>query len=1415
MTTLYINSLTKLLCRPAKRVWHLLTALLLVMATIPSHAQFFKQIGMGDGLSNPVVLAIYQDTLQRMWFGTNEGVNIYDGNDMVQSKSYGVQQVLLPSGGMEQQPIFNGIVNKIVGNSKGDVFLLSSGSLVRYNLKKDCFIQLKPSGIGTLQRMGDEVWCAQGSSIYCYDSAADSLRLVRHLHIPKIWCLQQAGDKIYVGTAEGLYVWQGDEVREVIPEVEIFRLFYSSRGELWVGTRMKGLYRLDGKGILHYENEQGGRIVSNQIREFAEDERHRIWFGTFNGLQVYDPYSESYGVHRPNGMPGSLSHPSVFSVYRDRQGSIWLGSHYGGVNYFNGMKDLFTLYPYVENRSGGLSFPIVGEMVEDVRHDLWIATDGGGVNRLDHTEGQIYSYKASPSTFLHNNVKSLAYDRERDDLYIGTYTGGLCRYSCRTGRYYNYLSHLKEDEGPNAFIYSVSFKQGKLYVTARNGFWMLDPDAQQFELISRQELFLIFEIDHHGYYWLATEYQLFKMKTDDPQRTLIPLQQEGPVGRVKVTDIEVASDGTVYLSTLGSGLYAYRYDTDSWSHFTKEEHFLQSNYCYGVKETAMNHILVTSDKGASIYSPFNRTSYFLGLMSKEGITAITEGCGLYVAEDERVYIGGVNGMVSFWERALYAGEETNCRFYFSKLYVNNEAVMPGDGHGVLNESLPFVHHVKLSCDQKNIKVSFAHANYILSERNEEFFYKLEGYDKGWAKTLTPWVNYTNLAPGHYVLKVRHKAGGWKNELGEEIALSISIGSPWYATWWAVLGWIALTLAVTFSFYRVRRGRLALAASLAREKEEKDRMEELNRMKLRFFTNISHEFRTPLTLIMGQVEMLLQQEKPGSVMMRRLQGVYRNAMSLRGLITELLDFRKLEQGFMKLKVHRVDAVDFTRTIYLQFVEYARKRGIAYSCHHPDGAVDLWLDSGQMRKVVLNLLSNAFKHTPQGGTIEVSVHCLHRQVQIAVRDTGSGIPEEQLQRIFERFYQVDEEKEDKQTGSGIGLALAKGIVDAHHGELRVESRVGEGSCFTISLPMGHAHFTEEELYSADRQKLVKESSAEGTLNREGERLSEDYTWDIVASLREVPSEDSSHPEADLSNETEALSHSLGQQTAQGQSVDSDRQRPLLLIVEDDDEMRRMLVEILAPTYEVAVASNGREGFEQALQIRPDLIVSDVMMPEMDGKEMCYKIKNCLEMAYTPVILLTAQVSDEHTVEGFMFGADDYITKPFPIKLLLVRCDNLLRNKRIFLKKMAAAASQGVLAGQPSGPGTGDQMSVQVGEGVAEMSHVSAADRKVLDNAVQIIRRNFDNSEFDMNVLASELHLGRSKMFTLLKELTGLTPNEFTMKLKMEEALRLLKEEPQYNIAEISYQLGFSSPRYFSRCFKDFYGQSPMNCRQEKKV
>ena len=705
----------------------------------------------------------------------------------------------------------------------------------------------------------------------------------------------------------------------------------------------------------------------------------------------------------------------------------------------------------------------------------------------------------------------------------------------------------------------------------------------------------------------------------------------------------------------------------------------------------------------------------------------------------------------FQERSFYESQVKSF-LNFDKLFIFNDEIAPGDESGILTEILAKTSDIFLSYQQNNVTVEFATFNYN-SDRNRLFEYYLDGFDKVWTQTSGTTVTYTNLPPGDYTLKVRSMEN--KESLKDAICLNIHVSAPFYATIWAYLFYALCLTALMVAFVRFKTRQAALRSSLEFERKEKERIEELNQVKLRFFTNISHEFRTPLTLILGQIEVLMQMDL-GTTVYNRIQRIYKNAWHMRNLISELLDFRKQEQGYLKLRVEEQNLVTFTRQIYMCFYEYAQKKEITYRFDSVEETISVWFDPIQLQKVIFNLLSNAFKYTSNKGNITVEVRKVASQAVVSVCDTGIGIPVEHISKIFDRFYQTDNASSSSSftLGTGIGLALAKGIMNMHHGKIEVESTVGEGTKFILSLPLGNRHFSDEEMAVTEgRESLII-------------------------------------PEASVSSYGQLMAEEIKEPESQKNIDEEDK--PTILLVDDNTELLSMLEDIFLPMYNVYTACNGREGLEMAQQIQPDLIVSDVIMPEMSGKDLCYKIKTNVELSHISVVLLTAQTSVEYVVEGLMFGADDYITKPFNIKVLVARCNNLIKNK----KRLIAHYAGKVITESP----------------VAEA--INEKDKELLTKCVNIVRENFENPDFDVTALASELCMGRSKLYMQFKQMTGLTPNEFILKVKLDEAMSLLTEHPELNITEISVRLGFSSPRYFSKSFKAFFGIAPQGVRSRKE-
>ena len=798
----------------------------------------------------------------------------------------------------------------------------------------------------------------------------------------------------------------------------------------------------------------------------------------------------------------------------------------------------------------------------------------------------------------------------------------------------------------------------------------------------------------------------------------------------------------LWFSTISSGIDVYYRETGKFENFNSKKNGLGSDCIYAVTESLNGKLLLTTNQGFTLFDYYTKLFYNYDNENGFPFTTLNEN-SLYQCKDGEIFLGGIKGMVSFYEKSLNIPPKPYDIFPVG-LWVNGEEVGINDKTGILKSSFYDTSAITLKSDHSVLNLEFAVSNYIAANQHE-FVYRLEGFSNGWTKIYKQrTITYTNLSPGDYTLIV--KPAGINNVYQPEYRLNITVLPPFYKTIWAYLIYVVITISLLYYIVRTYHGRIKLQESLKYEKQHIRDVEELNQSKLRFFTNISHEFRTPLTVIVGQIEMLLQVQSFPPAIYNKLLNVYKNGLQLRGLISELLDFRKQEQGHMKIKVSRHNLVDFLYENYLLYIEYASTRHIKFYFNKDQDQLEVWYDSRQMQKVINNLLSNAFKYTPEKGSISINISKRGEEAIIEVQDSGKGIKPEEAGKIFERFYQTSNDPENTQ-GTGIGLALSKGIVELHKGRIEVSSNQTSGTTFTIALKLGNAHFTAEQI--------------------ETEEPKEEEAAVIVESKFMV--------------EQQVLDDTV-KERIKGAKV---------LIVEDNDSLREMLAGLFEPYYEIITAADGEEGLKEARDRMPDLIISDVVMPKMTGIELCKQIKQDFETCHIPVVLLTARTAIEHTIEGLRIGADDYITKPFNVNLLISRCNNLVNSRLVLQEKFSK---------QP-------QTRVQ-------MLATNPMDKDLLDRTVAIIEKNMDNAEFSLNDVIRELCISRTNFFSKMKAITGQTPNDFILTIRLKKAAYLLKNELFLSIAEVADRTGFSSPRYFSRCFKEVYGISPLFYRTGNK-
>lgn len=1321
-----------------KTILHFLCFLLCITAN--AQDIFFRHLTSADGLSHNSVTSIYQDERGIIWFGTRNGVSLYNGKGfMVYKREKDNANSLL----------HNQILN-ITGDKNGHVYILTIRGVTAYDIEKDEFSTLKTGA--KAQCMSDGklyVLSPDGINVYRSGKSFMSRRL------PSVPLEQTSGfyvsnDSIFISSRKrNVYLFPPDgEAQQILP-IEASRIFKDSRNCYWMMDARKGTgayaWHPNG-GIKHYVSvaEDAGTLSSNITQSCCEDQEGNIWIGTFDGLNKFNPATGEFTRYKRCGSKGTLTHSSIKSLYCDRQGTVWAGTYFGGVNYFNTHKRIYKEYHISEEEPKGLSSPIVGRIIEDKNSNLWICTEGGGLNKLDSL-GRIRKYLSgdSPSTLSHNNIKAIYYDSIHSLIWVGTHMGGLNKFDMKTERFVRYR-HRNGDAAslPSDIISDIIPYKGSLLLATHNGIAVFTPASGKSRLLltnkaDRQgtKSTLDLQLDHTNKLWIVNNNNgvcSYDFHTKRLRFYKYSPHTANSISSNSVNSVFMDSKKRLWFCTNENGLDLYRPSTDDFQNYDMLKNGLASNVVYNVCELSPDTLLVTTDKGISILDCLsgrfeNYDELPLDYINENSLARTKKG---------EVYIGGVNGLISFSPSDLKKTERPYSIIPF-RLLVNGEEVKVQDG-GILSKSLAATKEITLSARHSVFTLEYAVTDYIPFNK-DKIVYRLEGFSNEWTDANDRrFITFTNLDAGEYTLII--KALNRDEKLIPPYRLKIKVLPPLYLTTWACFAYAVCAVAAICFWVRAYKRRIRLQESLKYEKKHAEDIEKLNHIKLRFFTNISHEFRTPLTLITGQIEMLLQNRSLAPGLYDKVASIYRNCLLMKNLITELLDFRKQEQGFMKIKASEHNVVDFVYKHYQLFQDYARRRNITFRFLKMNDEIRLWYDARQMSKVLNNLISNAFKHTKEGDTIVVAIKQSKNEVAIEVADTGKGIPPKDLGHIFERFYQTDM----SETGTGIGLALAKGIIDLHHGKIEVTSELNEGTTFTVRLLTGNEHFNPEQI---KMEEVLEEQSVPASPN------------DIEYHTPMIPN-----------------------------NLEGNGTKYKALIVEDNAALCRLLADIFSPIYQVVIASDGCEGLQKIYEENPDIVVSDIVMPKMSGIELCKAVKKDFEICHIPVILLTACASNENNLESLKLGADDYITKPFDANILLARCNNLINNRKLLQEKFCK---------QP-------QADVQ-------MLATNTMDKEFIDKIINVIEKRIDDANFNIDCIAEEIGYSRSRLFRKMKAVTGQTPAEFVMVIRLKRAATMLRQHPELSVSEISDQLGFGSAKYFSKCFKDRYRMAPLAYRK----
>ena len=1151
-------------------------------------------------------------------------------------------------------------------------------------------------------------------------------------------------------------------------------VYEDSKGNIWTGGK-DGFSKLNKKTgqfinfqIPHYSSDH---TRSNTIRDINEGEAGELWLAAYEGFFRFDPSKlilRQY-LNDPENK-NSLSGYAILQTMHDNSGHDWILTWNNGVNKFNHFSNSFRkaeMNSYDENT---LSGNYITRIFGDSKDNLWLGTDSKGLNKTvlkkfrDFTDFELYVVEAENSkSIIDNRIFSINEDKEQT-IWIGT-LHGLNRYNARDNDFTRFQYDRNDPTSITNGIVQVAFEDsyGIFWVGTRNGLNIMDretgkclhffPDKNNPGSIASKDVRVIYE-DSYGELWFGGTY-LEKLNRKDTSfihyfSDSIVFQDFEKSGIWNMVEDDSAN---LWMTTDRGGIIKFQRNDNKFVTITTEQG-LPSNTIAAIEIDSKGFIWATSTQGLSRIDPKNYS--IQNYDAADGLVNLEfNEQSSFKDEDGWLYFGGRKGFTFFHPDSIKENK------FIPPVYIT--ALHVAGQQKYFDKPLYEMSTIELQYNENDFNFDFVALNYINSHKNE-YAYLLEGYDEDWnhvGNRRTAF--YTNLSPGEYTFRVKaSNNNGYWNEEGASLAMVIH--PPMWKTWWAYTIYALLIISILYGISRFYLRRQRLLHQLDLEQVNAEKLAELDIEKNKFFSNISHEFRTPLTLILGPLERLIGSPKDEN-QKQELNLVKRNARRLQTLINQLLSLSKLESGKMKLKAHPENIVKLTRLFLQSFHSMAEDKGIKLEFENDAEEYIVYVDTIKFEKVVNNLLSNAFKFTDKGGEIKVSItpqlsplsppsreEIPPKGVTIKFSDTGIGIQKEELSHVFDRFYQVDEKQMKTNLGTGIGLALTKELIELHHGTITVDSETGMGTTFTIFLPMGKAHLSEDEIF---------ETSMNGS-DTDDDLLNDDY----------------------LFVKDEVLKTELKKE------VPEDSNLPLLLIVEDNEDMRTYIKSYLTDSYNIIEAVNGKEGAEQAIEHVPDLIVSDLMMPKLDGNEMTIQLKSDERTSHIPIILLTAKASKESKLEGLETGADDFLTKPFDADELLIRIKNLIEQRRR-LRKLLSKHIGDVFQTSIINEATGKA--------------ISKIDVQFLEKASTIIGKQMADPEFSVEILAGEMAMSQMQLYRKLKGLTDLSASDFIRQLRLMKAAKLLKEG-ELNVIQVSYEIGISSPSYFAKAFKERYGVTP---------
>lgn len=1284
----------------------------------------FRHYNIENGVSSNNISTLFQDQKGYIWIGTENGLNRFDGNQFTLYQ--------------KNNPLYSNFhansINTICETTDKELWLGTDNGVFIYNQVKDTFTPFaKQTSDKTsitswithiIQDKAGNIWIAtHKQGIFLFNTQNDKLT---QFEIPQndnivTRILNDEQNNIWLSGPYQLCklnkvnnTFETYAIEEKTESIYSMALWEDSSNHIWIGTWDKGLWKLDPrtKQVEKYLTGEEGKGILH-IHSILEYSPELLLIGSDDGLTIFNPVThESFLYDNYGDNENSLSDKFIYPILKDREGGVWIGTYYNGINYlppycgqFNGYSESSDI-PYFNSR-------IISRFCEGENGNIWIASDDSGLSCFNPSTMQFLDFNGREKLNKHNLHALCMVDK---DLWIGTYGDGIQILNTQTGVIKSYSTSDGLDENN---VYSI-FKdsQGQIWTGSMNGICQYDAPKQRFTPIKYLEA-LVIEIaeDAKGNLWIATQGKGLFRYSPQKNKEWKKYGLEKGFNSLTVNHLCINKDNEIWAAT-SEGLYLYNPLKDVFIY----QPLRHPNECINAILEGEDCLWLTTAKGLVKYTPATQETQIFtksdGLQSEAFIMA-----SALKTRNGEFYIGSINGFNTFYPHQLKLNTQKP-NVVLTSLEIFNQKI-DTQKDGTLPEAIDHLKEIHLSYKDNVITLNYAALSYCTPQKNQ-YAYMLEGFDKGWNYVGSQHsTTYTNLPAGTYTFRV--KASNNDNIWNEEgTSIRIIVHPPFYLSLPFKIGYVLLFLLALGLLLRyvIRRSEKKHAKAIDELNNKKEI--EIHEAKINFFTMIAHEIRTPVSLIIGPLEKIMQSTHIPTNERQELEIIDRNSQRLLYLVNQLLDFRKVEQKEIRMKFSSQSIKELMQAVCERFSPTLQQNGVSFSVTYPDEHFHADVDKEALTKVLSNLLTNANKYTQSRIEVRFQEHPEKQTFSIEVQDNGKGMSEEELTKIFKPFYQASENK----PGTGIGLSIVKGIVEAHHGQVNVTSQPGHGSSFMITLPQ------KQENLSAEEEE-----------NQAGNPLPEDI----------IPEQ----------NATAAMSQKV---------------LPIMLIVDDNEDMLNFLSSHFQTSYTIVTAVDGVDALNKLKEQEVALIISDWMMPNMNGIDLCKAVRNNQLTSHIPFILLTAKTDTEAKITSMNCGADAYIEKPFSLQYLEACIKNLLELRLQLRQKFSQMPT------------------VSINSIAANQN-----DKVFLEKMNHLIEENLNNEELSVDFLAEKLCISRSGLFVKIKGLTNTTPNEMIQIIRLKKAASLLLEN-QYRINEVSYMVGFNNPSYFSKCFQKQFGMKP---------